>query len=77
MVAIVEQKDASEEQKLIKEVNTGVLVATGRDLKRWLAGLNNNNAQGEYYLTDVIAAAHDENRAVEAVHPSHSIEVEG
>lgn len=60
MVAIVEQKDASEEQKLIKEVNTGVLVATGRDLKRWLAGLNNNNAQGEYYLTDVIAAAHDE-----------------
>ncbi|WP_353495203.1 bifunctional UDP-N-acetylglucosamine diphosphorylase/glucosamine-1-phosphate N-acetyltransferase GlmU [Vibrio cholerae] len=77
VVAIVEQKDASEEQKLIKEVNTGVLVATGRDLKRWLAGLNNNNAQGEYYLTDVIAAAHDEGRAVEAVHPSHSIEVEG
>ncbi|WP_264874659.1 bifunctional UDP-N-acetylglucosamine diphosphorylase/glucosamine-1-phosphate N-acetyltransferase GlmU [Vibrio agarivorans] len=77
VVAIVEQKDATEEQKLIKEINTGVLVATGGDLKRWLSGLNNNNAQGEYYLTDVIAAAHDEGRAVEAVHPQSAIEVEG
>ncbi len=77
VVAIVEQKDATEEQKLIKECNTGVLVATGGDLKRWLAGLNNENAQGEYYLTDVIAAAHDEGRAVEAVHPVNAIEVEG
>ena len=77
VVAIVEQKDASEEQKLIKEINTGVMVATGGDLKRWLKGLNQDNAQGEYYLTDVIAAAHDEGRAVEAVHPVSSIEVEG
>ncbi|WP_260261584.1 bifunctional UDP-N-acetylglucosamine diphosphorylase/glucosamine-1-phosphate N-acetyltransferase GlmU [Vibrio intestinalis] len=77
VVAIVEQKDATEEQKLIKEINTGVMVATGGDLKRWLSGLNNNNAQGEYYLTDVIAAAHAEGRAVEAVHPVNPIEVEG
>ena len=77
VVAIVEQKDATEEQKLIKECNTGVLVATGGDLKRWLGGLNNQNAQGEYYLTDVIAAAHNEGRAVEAVHPVNAIEVEG
>ncbi|WP_117236313.1 bifunctional UDP-N-acetylglucosamine diphosphorylase/glucosamine-1-phosphate N-acetyltransferase GlmU [Vibrio maerlii] len=77
VVAIVEQKDATEEQKLIKEINTGVMVATGGDLKRWLSGLNNDNAQGEYYLTDVIAAAHDEGRAVEAVHPANPIEVEG
>lgn len=77
VVAIVEQKDASEEQKLIKEINTGVMVATGGDLKRWLAGLNNDNAQGEYYLTDVIAAAHNEGRAIEAVHPVNPIEVEG
>ncbi|MDA9558190.1 bifunctional UDP-N-acetylglucosamine diphosphorylase/glucosamine-1-phosphate N-acetyltransferase GlmU [Vibrio sp.] len=77
VVAIVEQKDATEEQKLIKEVNTGVLVATGLDLKRWLSGLKNQNAQGEYYLTDVIKAAHDEGRAIEAVHPSCPIEVEG
>ncbi|WP_105902948.1 bifunctional UDP-N-acetylglucosamine diphosphorylase/glucosamine-1-phosphate N-acetyltransferase GlmU [Vibrio gangliei] len=77
VVAIVEQKDATEEQKLIKEINTGVMVATGGDLKRWLANLKNENAQGEYYLTDVIAAAHDEGRAVEAVHPANPIEVEG
>ncbi|PJC85146.1 bifunctional N-acetylglucosamine-1-phosphate uridyltransferase/glucosamine-1-phosphate acetyltransferase [Vibrio sp. HA2012] len=77
VVAIVEQKDATEEQKLIKEINTGVMVATGSDLKRWLSGLNNDNAQGEYYLTDVIAAAHDEGRAIEAVHPVNPIEVEG
>ncbi|MBA5764183.1 bifunctional UDP-N-acetylglucosamine diphosphorylase/glucosamine-1-phosphate N-acetyltransferase GlmU [Vibrio sp. 404] len=77
VVAIVEQKDATDEQKLIKEINTGVMVATGGDLKRWLSGLNNQNAQGEYYLTDIIAAAHDEGRAVEAVHPVNPIEVEG
>ncbi len=77
VVAIVEQKDATEEQKLINEVNTGVMVATGGDLKRWLANLKNKNAQNEYYLTDVIAAAHNEGRAVEAVHPVSPIEVEG
>ncbi|MCG7584212.1 bifunctional UDP-N-acetylglucosamine diphosphorylase/glucosamine-1-phosphate N-acetyltransferase GlmU [Photobacterium sp. OFAV2-7] len=77
VVAIVEQKDASEEQKLIKEINTGVMVANGGDLKRWLAALKNDNAQGEYYLTDIIAMAHNEGRAVEAVHPEKAIEVEG
>ncbi|TVO37176.1 bifunctional UDP-N-acetylglucosamine diphosphorylase/glucosamine-1-phosphate N-acetyltransferase GlmU [Vibrio algivorus] len=77
VVAIVEQKDATEEQKLIKEINTGVMVATGGDLKRWLSALKNENAQGEYYLTDIIAAAHKEGRAVEAVHPVSPIEVEG
>ncbi|OEE65435.1 UDP-N-acetylglucosamine diphosphorylase/glucosamine-1-phosphate N-acetyltransferase [Enterovibrio norvegicus FF-33] len=77
VVAIVEDKDASQEQKLIKEINTGVMVATGRDLRRWLSQLKNENAQGEYYLTDVIAIAHNEGRAVEAVHPESVIEVEG
>ncbi|MCW8328241.1 bifunctional UDP-N-acetylglucosamine diphosphorylase/glucosamine-1-phosphate N-acetyltransferase GlmU [Photobacterium sp. SDRW27] len=77
VVAIVEQKDASEEQKLINEVNTGVLVANGGDLKRWLSLLSNDNAQGEYYLTDIIAIAHNEGRAIEAVHPMNTIEVEG
>ncbi|MDD1784019.1 bifunctional UDP-N-acetylglucosamine diphosphorylase/glucosamine-1-phosphate N-acetyltransferase GlmU [Enterovibrio sp. ZSDZ35] len=77
VVAIVEDKDASQEQKLIKEINTGVMVATGRDLRRWLSALKNENAQGEYYLTDVIAIAHAEGRAVEAVHPESAIEVEG
>ncbi|MDO6500574.1 bifunctional UDP-N-acetylglucosamine diphosphorylase/glucosamine-1-phosphate N-acetyltransferase GlmU [Photobacterium sanguinicancri] len=77
VVAIVEQKDASEEQKLIKEINTGVMVVNGGDMKRWLSALKNDNAQGEYYLTDIIAIAHNEGRAVEAVHPASAIEVEG
>ena len=77
VIAIVEEKDASPSQQLIQEVNTGVMVATGRDLARWLSALKNENAQGEYYLTDVIGIAHDEGRAVEAVHPAQSIEVEG
>lgn len=77
VVAIVEDKDASLEQKYIKEINTGVMVATGGDLRRWLSQLNNDNTQDEYYLTDVIAIAHSEGRAVEAVHPESVIEVEG
>lgn len=77
VVAIVEDKDASQDQKYIKEINTGVMVATGGDLRRWLLELKNENAQGEYYLTDIIAIAHNEGRAVEAVHPQSTIEVEG
>src|SRR5471030_1695658 len=54
VAGIVEQKDASPEQLLIPEINTGILVANGGDFKRWLSRLNNQNAQGEYYLTDII-----------------------
>lgn len=77
VTAIVEQKDATEAQLQIKEVNTGVLVAAGKDLKKWLAGLDNNNAQGEYYLTDVIAAAYADGGVIQAVHPQQAMEVEG
>lgn len=77
IIAIVEQKDATDKQKLITEVNTGVMVATARDLKRWLAGLDNNNAQGEYYLTDIIATAYTEGKTITAVHPQSAVEVEG
>lgn len=55
--AIVEEKDATAEQKQIQEINTGILVLPNRHLEHWLATLQNNNAQGEYYLTDVIALA--------------------
>lgn len=57
IAGIVEHKDASHEQRLIREVYTGVMAAPTATLKRWLAGLKNDNAQGEYYLTDVVAAA--------------------
>ncbi|MFV0548691.1 MAG: bifunctional UDP-N-acetylglucosamine diphosphorylase/glucosamine-1-phosphate N-acetyltransferase GlmU [Limnobaculum xujianqingii] len=77
VISIVEHKDASEEQHKINEINTGILVACGKDLKRWLGKLNNNNAQGEYYITDVIALAYEEGNRIEAVHPSRLSEVEG
>ncbi|MEY8712485.1 bifunctional UDP-N-acetylglucosamine diphosphorylase/glucosamine-1-phosphate N-acetyltransferase GlmU [Mangrovibacter phragmitis] len=77
VTGIVEQKDASEEQLKIQEINTGILVASGRDLKRWLANLSNNNAQGEYYITDIIAMAWSEGRMIKAVHPARLSEVEG
>ncbi|GAA5218707.1 bifunctional UDP-N-acetylglucosamine diphosphorylase/glucosamine-1-phosphate N-acetyltransferase GlmU [Corallincola platygyrae] len=74
---IVEQKDATPEQLEVQEVNTGILVAEGADMKRWLANLSNDNAQGEYYLTDVIAMAYNEGRRIETAQPSTAIEVEG
>jgi bifunctional UDP-N-acetylglucosamine pyrophosphorylase/glucosamine-1-phosphate N-acetyltransferase len=77
VVGIVEHKDASDEQRQINEINTGILVANGNDLKRWLGKLNNNNAQGEFYITDIIALAHAEGNKIEAVHPARLSEVEG
>ncbi|AIR60081.1 bifunctional N-acetylglucosamine-1-phosphate uridyltransferase/glucosamine-1-phosphate acetyltransferase [Cedecea neteri] len=77
VVGIVEHKDASEAQRKINEINTGILVANGADLKRWLGKLDNNNAQGEFYITDIIALAHGEGREIAAVHPDRLSEVEG
>jgi len=77
VVGIIEQKDATEEQLTINEVNTGILLANGGDLKRWLANLSNDNAQGEYYLTDIIAACHSEGKVIATAHPDSEIEVEG
>jgi len=77
VVGIIEQKDATEEQRKIQEINTGIMVASGKDFKRWLAQLNNDNAQGEYYITDIIALAHKEGNKVATVHPSRLSEMEG
>ncbi|AHJ75947.1 bifunctional UDP-N-acetylglucosamine diphosphorylase/glucosamine-1-phosphate N-acetyltransferase GlmU [Kosakonia sacchari] len=77
VTGIVEQKDASEEQRKINEINTGILIANGGDMKRWLGKLTNNNAQGEYYITDIIALAYLEGREIVAVHPQRLSEVEG
>ncbi|AJI94189.1 UDP-N-acetylglucosamine diphosphorylase/glucosamine-1-phosphate N-acetyltransferase [Yersinia ruckeri] len=77
VVGIVEHKDANESQRTINEVNTGILVANGRDLKHWLSMLDNNNAQGEFYITDIIALAHAAGKKIETVHPSRLSEVEG
>ncbi len=75
--AIVEQKDATFEQLKIKEVNTGILAVPAMYLKRWLPALSANNAQGEYYLTDVIAMAVAEGLDVTSVQPDFAYEVQG
>ena len=77
VTGIVEHKDASDAERQIQEINTGILIAGGADLKRWLGKLSNNNAQGEYYITDIIAMAYQEGREIVAVHPDRLSEVEG
>ncbi len=57
IVRIVEQKDASEQQRAIREINTGIILAPTGHLRRWLSTLRNDNAQGEYYLTDTVERA--------------------
>ena len=63
--AIVEQKDADDEQRRIRTINTGIIMAESTALRRWLGQLSNANAQGEYYLTDVFAFAANEFTAAE------------
>ena len=75
--AIVEQKDASEEQLGITEVNTGILATTAQQMKRWLPALSSDNAQGEYYLTDVIAIASREGIQIAVAQPETAQEVQG
>ncbi|MDP2808616.1 MAG: bifunctional UDP-N-acetylglucosamine diphosphorylase/glucosamine-1-phosphate N-acetyltransferase GlmU [Rhodocyclaceae bacterium] len=74
---IVEEKDADSACRAIDEINTGILVAPTAALARWLPGLSNRNAQGEYYLTDIVALAVAEGMAVDACQPDHAWEVEG
>ena len=74
---IVEHKDASDEQRAIKEINTGMMMMSGANLKRWLHNLSNDNAQGEYYLTDVIAMAASEGKRIQSAQPASAVEVEG
>ena len=77
VVSIVEEKDASDVQKAVREVNTGIIAAPTQALKRWLGQLGNSNAQGEYYLTDVIAMAVADGLPVKTAQPEHDWEVLG
>ena len=74
--AIVEHKDATGEQRRITLVNTGIIAAEATALKRWLASLSAENAQGEYYLTDVFAMAAGEYSAAELVMVDDPLEAE-
>ena len=67
VVGIVEEKDANVRQRALREINTGIVVAPTKKLKSWLAKLQNNNAQKEYYLTDIVALATKERVPVTAI----------
>ncbi len=75
--AIVEQKDASDEQLKICEVNTGIMAVQTKLLKKYLAGLNTNNAQGELYLTDIIELATSDQKTIASVITNDEFEVAG
>ena len=74
---VVEQKDASLEELSVSEVNTGVLAAKSQDLNNWLSRVTNANAQGEYYLPDVLGLAVQDGHSVEVVVTDDEIETQG
>lgn len=77
VTGIVEQKDANAQQLAIKEVNTGIMIADSDKLKSWLENLSNDNAQKEYYLTDIVAMAAREGVNIATAQPDNAQEVEG
>jgi len=77
IVRIVEEKDATDAERQIKEINSGIMVIPTRKLKTWLGALSNNNAQGEYYLTDIVAQAVADGVPVVSAQPSAEWEVAG
>ncbi len=76
-VAIVEHKDACESERAVRECNTGIMAMTADQLRRWLPRLSADNAQGEYYLTDIIAMAAAEGVEIVTAQPQDPLEVEG
>lgn len=77
VIAIVEEKDATETQKQISEINSGVYCVDNAILHNYLKNLNNNNAQGEYYLTDIVKMAVDDGIEIATVSPTYQFEIEG
>lgn len=77
VTAIVEEKDATAEQKQISEINSGVYCVANEILHKYLKNLNNNNAQGEYYLTDIVKMAVNDGIEIATVSPTHQFEIEG
>lgn len=77
VLAIVEEKDANAKQRSINEINTGIMALNGGNLKDWLGRLRNDNAQAEYYLTDIIAMANNDEVEVKAIIADDQNEVAG
>ncbi len=77
VIRIVEQKDASAEERSIREINTGIMAMPTARLGEWLSRLSNNNAQKEYYLTDIVSMAVAEGLPIHTTHPKKEWEVVG
>lgn len=77
IVAIIEEKDATPTQRKIKEINTGIMTTSAEHLQDWLPKLSQNNAQEEYYLTDIIALAVDDGYSVGGIFVNHLEEIRG
>ncbi|MFL2742924.1 MAG: bifunctional UDP-N-acetylglucosamine diphosphorylase/glucosamine-1-phosphate N-acetyltransferase GlmU [Gammaproteobacteria bacterium] len=77
VIGIVEEKDATNAEKKIKEVNSGILATSSRNLKNWLPKLKNNNAAKEYYLTDIVSFCNLENKKIKAINLGESNELLG
>ena len=77
VIRIVEEKDASNDEKKIGEINTGMMVANGKALKQWIEELESNNAQSEFYLTDAIEMAVRDGVEINTVQPHSSVEIRG
>ncbi|HWV17505.1 MAG TPA: bifunctional UDP-N-acetylglucosamine diphosphorylase/glucosamine-1-phosphate N-acetyltransferase GlmU [Rhodocyclaceae bacterium] len=77
VLRIVEQKDANDAEKAICEINSGIMLAPAGALQRWLPALGNSNAQGEYYLTDIVALAVAEGMEIATAQPLDSWEIDG
>jgi bifunctional UDP-N-acetylglucosamine pyrophosphorylase/glucosamine-1-phosphate N-acetyltransferase len=77
VLRIVEQKDADADEARVREIYTGIMCAPNAKLRQWLAELKNDNAQSEYYLTDVVPAALADNVPVRTEHPDAAWEVQG
>lgn len=77
VISIVEEKDATDAQRQIREVNTGIMLVGTARLKRWLSQLGNNNSQGEYYLTDIVGMAVAEGITIQTAQPANEWEIHG
>lgn len=77
VIAIVEDKDCNDEQRRICEINTGLMVVKAELLKRWIAAIENNNKQKEYYLTDIVELAINDDVNVNSILAEASIEIQG
>lgn len=77
IIRVIEEKDATPDERKITEINSGIYCLSGSNLKKWLPQLRPQNAQGEYYLTDIITMAVNENVSINTIQPTYTEEILG